>query len=305
MNNFKVGDKVKCIRGTELSSRLVVGSEYVVTGVYAYDVFVELAGGDNGSWQSDRFELVLPEFKKMQFLVESDEHAEEIQEALFALGYTWQAGETSVITPGPRAGDYIHTGMWGEGKMIYNQDLRDVDLYVVKDGKVEKYIEPKKVYGNMKFRIYGSLHSQLVQDTLFAAGYKWLGRTAKHDYLDAQFLYAEDCGDGKDSGRKYISYSYLSGTDDVFFEETAYQEMQLVAGEFVPVIPELEVDPRPPLGLRPRYIADIDRTDLEKQRLVEILEAMLRYAKAGKAIPDAWDDEYDAIRELLNEEYSH
>lgn len=41
---------------------------------------------------------------------------------------------------------------------------------------------------------------------------------------------------------------------------------------------------KPPLGLRPWYIAD-------DERVVEILEAMLRYTKANKDIPKVWMDE--------------
>lgn len=41
---------------------------------------------------------------------------------------------------------------------------------------------------------------------------------------------------------------------------------------------------KPPLGLRPWYIAD-------DERVVEILEAMLRYTKANKDIPKVWVDE--------------
>ena len=41
---------------------------------------------------------------------------------------------------------------------------------------------------------------------------------------------------------------------------------------------------KPPLGLRPWNIAD-------NERVVEILEAMLRYTKANKDIPEAWMEE--------------
>ena len=41
---------------------------------------------------------------------------------------------------------------------------------------------------------------------------------------------------------------------------------------------------KPPLGLRPWNIAD-------NERVAEILEAMLRYTKANKDIPEAWMEE--------------
>lgn len=45
--------------------------------------------------------------------------------------------------------------------------------------------------------------------------------------------------------------------------------------------PEIDFSMPPILGLRPKYIADIQRTQ-------EILEAMLRFNKAGKNIPLTW-----------------
>jgi hypothetical protein len=50
---------------------------------------------------------------------------------------------------------------------------------------------------------------------------------------------------------------------------------------------------KPPLGLRPWNIAD-------NERVVEILEAMLRYTKANKDIPEVWMDE---LTEKVSIEY--
>jgi DNA-directed RNA polymerase subunit RPC12/RpoP len=49
---------------------------------------------------------------------------------------------------------------------------------------------------------------------------------------------------------------------------------------------------KPPLGLRPRYIADA-------QRLQEISLAMLRYIGAAYIIPKEWLEEYKEISERL------
>ena len=46
----------------------------------------------------------------------------------------------------------------------------------------------------------------------------------------------------------------------------------------------VETPAKPPLGLRPWNIAD-------NERVVEILEAMLRYTKANKDIPEVWMEE--------------
>lgn len=45
---------------------------------------------------------------------------------------------------------------------------------------------------------------------------------------------------------------------------------------------------KPPLGLVPRFV-------VVKNRTVEILEAMLRYASAGYRIPQEWREELDDL----------
>lgn len=45
------------------------------------------------------------------------------------------------------------------------------------------------------------------------------------------------------------------------------------------------------------------RSEVDQERLVEILEAMVWAAKMGIAIPDDWDYEYEDLRESLNEFY--
>lgn len=50
-------------------------------------------------------------------------------------------------------------------------------------------------------------------------------------------------------------------------------------------MPEYE---RPPLGLRPRIIAD-------EQRLQEIKEAIMRFMAADRSIPQEWLDEYNEL----------
>ena len=45
---------------------------------------------------------------------------------------------------------------------------------------------------------------------------------------------------------------------------------------------------RPPIGLRPKWIADGDR-------LTEVREALLRYLEALEPIPPGWIEEYNAL----------
>ena len=48
------------------------------------------------------------------------------------------------------------------------------------------------------------------------------------------------------------------------------------------------VTPKPPLGLRPRWILDLHRTN-------EILSAMQRYAEACLPLPQEWMDELNEL----------
>ena len=54
--------------------------------------------------------------------------------------------------------------------------------------------------------------------------------------------------------------------------------------------PDQDTMAKPPLGLRPRYIADLDR-----QR--EIIDAIGRYGNIGKKIPQVWINELREIHE--------
>ena len=45
---------------------------------------------------------------------------------------------------------------------------------------------------------------------------------------------------------------------------------------------------KPPLGLKPRYVHDMER-------FVEIADAIHRYIAAGKSIPDEWVEELSNI----------
>ena len=53
--------------------------------------------------------------------------------------------------------------------------------------------------------------------------------------------------------------------------------------------PELK---KPPLGLRPRWIVDLDR-------LEEIAEAMIRYEEGGQKIPVEWRKEFQEVVDRL------
>lgn len=69
---------------------------------------------------------------------------------------------------------------------------------------------------------------------------------------------------------KYITSDHRKGC----WEPLSY------SGDFE-YVPETQQFERPPLGLTPRHIAD-------EARITDILEAMLRYVKAGEAVDREW-----------------
>ncbi len=48
---------------------------------------------------------------------------------------------------------------------------------------------------------------------------------------------------------------------------------------------------KPPLGLRPEFIAVEQKSFNNKDRIVEIMDAVGRYVKAEKSIPEKWTEE--------------
>jgi hypothetical protein len=151
---------------------------------------------------------------------------------------------------------------------------------------------------NMKFRVRDAEHSKQIQEALFAINVKWSGVRSEVSFTGAPYLYAEFGCYAEESN--YLTYGH---TEETFKRQTNCTETLLVAGKFVPA-----ADYTPPMvdstavkalpRLRPR-------NEVAQERLVEILEAMVWAAKQGVVIPDAWDDEYDELREYLNLEYSN
>lgn len=55
---------------------------------------------------------------------------------------------------------------------------------------------------------------------------------------------------------------------------------------------------RPPVGLRPKVLADADIINVRRARVNEICEAIIRYNNAKKTVPTEWTDE---LCDLLDE----
>lgn len=150
----------------------------------------------------------------------------------------------------------------------------------------------------MKIRIKNEAHCKQVQDALFTMGCRWYccGQTHMNEDI-AGYLYIDTDG--------IITWSSYS--DEDFFEDQSEPEYKLMFGRLMPMVyipdtecPQIIVEDThgtvPVLGLTPRVIRS-------KERLIEILEAMLRFAKTDMIIPDEWDNEYDELREYLNAGY--
>lgn len=142
---------------------------------------------------------------------------------------------------------------------------------------------------NMKFYVKNDEHSKEVQDALRKLGYDWEHETYKGKYMftNQPVLWAN-------STTKAIYVSYSEAEIDIPEDAVACKVdygCVVYVERHMPTVAE-----KPPIGLRPRKIVAQDR-------LVEILEAMLRYANEGKVIPDEWDNEYDELREYLNTVY--
>ena len=132
----------------------------------------------------------------------------------------------------------------------------------------------------MKFRVKDAEHSKKIQEALFAEGYNWWsGSKVQPQYLDADFLYANENG------------SMAFGTLMLGFVGSHNPEYELFYDSIQPVeaLPQPANYPKMPAvkqpnGLRPKCIVDA-------LRVKEILEAMSRYAADGHKIPQEWLDE--------------
>jgi hypothetical protein len=71
-------------RRITMTTKFKIGDKAVRTQHYEVE-------GSGMHYDSECFELVEPTFKAMKFRVNSPEQSKEIQEALFSMGYEWQA----------------------------------------------------------------------------------------------------------------------------------------------------------------------------------------------------------------------
>lgn len=149
--------------------------------------------------------------------------------------------------------------------------------------------------GNIKIRIKNPEHSAAVQNKLFEIGARWIGAAAKVGCTNSPYLYLDD---------GLISYG---GTSEEYFLNDDNKEVFLVNGEFSEFPEDYQPLPfhqgeviiksptKPPVALRPRYLANL-------QRMEEILEAMTRYVEAKKRIPSDWLTEFDSLNQGIPEE---
>lgn len=144
---------------------------------------------------------------------------------------------------------------------------------------------------DMKFRVRDEAHSVEIQQALFAQGFGWCDIGKRPQHTDMPHLYTS-C----DEYGKNIRYTSHASSD--FFETCEHLECVVVDGVIVPVdeITTFKPEEVPPLGLRPRHIA-------EQQRMMEIVEAMQRYVAEHKHMPVEWLCELSDLNNntLINE----
>ena len=154
--------------------------------------------------------------------------------------------------------------------------------------------------GNIKIRIKNPEHSACVQKKLFEMGFEWSWAGAYVKYAEEAFLYAKLHG-----GDKILSYSscenhfknhshefkeHIFTDEEIGYFPEGYQTLSHHQGEVIIKNPS-----KPPVALRPRYLANL-------QRMEEILEAMARYVEAKKRIPSDWLTEFDSLNQGIPEE---
>jgi hypothetical protein len=127
----------------------------------------------------------------------------------------------------------------------------------------------------MKFRVMDEKHSLAIQKELGDLGYTWCF-PGNPTYSNMPYLFASEEGD----------ITYCGPSDDAYFNRHCFTEFVLINGRFNPILAScpIELDSSKVLGLRSKIVVD-------SLRVQEILEAMLRYNKAGEPIPKDWLDE--------------
>lgn len=125
-----------------------------------------------------------------------------------------------------------------------------------------------------KVRITSPEHSAKVQEAAFKLGYGWCGDQKTVQYANQGGLFFEASG--------YKNLSYITYGTAEYLDEHESPEYELIGEAFFPI------SERPPLGLRPRDIAE---REFDQARSKEILAAMTRYSEAGKHIPSEWMSE--------------
>lgn len=206
---------------------------------------------------------------KMQFTITSKAQSREVQEALFAAGYEWCSGDKKYLDYGDKI--WINTA-WSDNLISYqsNKPMPDLDTYVVVDGEIYKEgEEPKLLKKGTKVKC--------IRPTTFS------------EQLKMGYVYTVS----EDQDRPHR----------VDIEEASEwfnrDRFELVQPEPV-MTPFIEaVGPRPPLGLSPRSFVDEDRTNLDRERLIEVLAATVRYSKAGMPVPKEWHEEFRELSEVI------
>lgn len=161
-------------------------------------------------------------------------------------------------------------------------------------------------FKRMKFKVKDAEHSKAIQEALFKEGYEWKSRTdmQRPRHLDMAHLYTyED---------RVICYGNAAST----FNEADHVEHFLVEGKIV----DMGYWTQPTTGvtltvndsgyaLSSAGIGAIKfstepaplktKAEHDKQRRLDILQAMVRYVEADKYIPTEWISEFSYLNNLM------
>ncbi len=161
-------------------------------------------------------------------------HSELVQKMLFALSYSWRAGEKTQHTNAHSISTAYMALMWGSDEHFESNRRKEVDFdwllpmthALEREGKTTYFstedfniireqlgIGKSNPFPPFKIRVDNPIHSEDIQKMLFAIGYKWsIGEVL---YTEMPYLYCDSMG--------YITFS--DGNSGNYFEEKRHPEV--------------------------------------------------------------------------------
>jgi len=238
--------------------------------------------------------------KAMKFRVNSPQHSEQIQQALFDAGYAWSCHRKEIRNTDSK---FLFAASFGDNEITYEHS----DLQYFNEHKTEEYllingsfVKAEGRFKNMKIALSDPFANRThVTNVLHNLGYKFCGDPEVYNSAKGFFTY--------DNG-------IIMKTDDMEYFKNHPNEEYVVVGEELKKASEWFVQPKiklnmperfenpttdgdkavkeafddvvaklqaPPVGLKPKKLHD-------QERLIEIIDAMYRYVSTNNVIPAEW-----------------